>query len=88
MTKAFNVGDRVRVLITRPDQWATGAVVKLDGATGTVESVKSSIDAFGRCRNPETPYLVRFDTPVSPWHSNALPHAAFHFDAHDLEALR
>ncbi len=88
MTTRFNVGDRVRVNITKPDAWATGAAQALNGTIGTVESVKPAVDPRGwRSGPPETPYLVRFDAPGKTWWTNQSAPLAFHFDAHDLEVL-
>jgi hypothetical protein len=78
---SWKVGDRVRVDITKPSIWHRGAFANLNGKVGTVEEVKST---YGQIDNY---ILVRFDIPVEPWHENALPHTAFHFDFDELLLL-
>jgi hypothetical protein len=75
---SWKVGDRVRVDITKPSSWTREAYAALNGKTGVVEEVKNT---YGQVANY---ILVCFDAPVDPWHSNARPHAAFHFDADEL----
>jgi hypothetical protein len=76
----WKVGDRVRVAITSPSSWGRGAYAALNGKTGVIKEVKST---YGQVANY---ILVCFDAPVEPWHENALPHTAFHFDADELVA--
>jgi hypothetical protein len=80
----LEIGSRVRVRLARPEEWAYGSAVCLNGMMGTVEKIKPDTDAWGRTRHPETPFLVRFDAPAPTWSTHQRPLAAFHFDAVDL----
>jgi len=72
--KILGPGTRVRVKITSPESYATGAAQALDGKVGTV--IRKSLSGE---------WLVEFDEPAKPWHSHALPVERFHFERHDLE---
>jgi hypothetical protein len=78
VTQSFKVGDRVRVTIQDPSQYAYGCAKCLDGALGTVETVKDT-SSCGR-------YLVCFDEARPSWWSNGSPTKTFHFPAKDLTA--
>jgi hypothetical protein len=68
------IGARVRVQISKPEEYAQGCAESLDGKTGVIEEL----------RRDGKMWLVRFDTPAKPWHSHSLPHAAFWFEPQDL----
>jgi hypothetical protein len=74
MRKRWNHGDRVRVAIPRPNEYARGAAEALDGKMGTIDEV----------RGDGARYLVAFDEPAVPWHANALPIRAFWFEGDEL----
>ncbi len=75
----MKVGDRVRVKIACPEEWATGAQESLDGALGIIEEIH---DARGRTSFSNI--LVRFDETQKPWSRWQRPQTAFHFEAKDL----
>lgn len=78
----FKEGQRVVVKITKPDDYAGGAVEAMDGRAGVVEKVKE-----GYVYHPPAPgFLVQFDEPAPAWHSHSMPMTAFWFEAHDLVA--
>ncbi len=83
----LEIGTKVRVQIADPREWATGAADALTGMTGIVEEIKPDVDAWGRTRKAETPFLVRFDKAAPKWWMNQSAALAWHFDAKDLVAL-
>lgn len=83
----LEIGTKVRVNIKNRKEWATGAAEALNGMTGVVEEIKSDVDAWGRVRKAEAPFLVRFDRAAPKWWTHQSPALAWHFDAHDLVTL-
>ena len=74
----MNIGDRVRVNITKPETYARGAVECLNGKTGTIEEIQE---------NGHSQFCVRFDEPTATWWNGQLPVAAFHFRESELVVI-
>ncbi len=71
----LEVGARVRVQISKPEEYAMGAAESLNGKTGVIERLRQDGEAW----------LVRFDTPAKPWGGRySSPHSAFWFEPHEL----
>ena len=71
----MNIGDRVRVNITKPETYARGAVECLNGKTGTIEEIKRMGALI----------LVRFDEPIKAWWNGQSPVSSFHFHPNELK---
>lgn len=69
----MKTGDRVRVYIQNPEEWANGSVQKIDGKIGAIKEIKSTGEI-----------LVEFDTPPEKWWSNQVPGRCWWFSEQDL----
>ena len=78
----MNIGDRVRVNITKPETYARGAVECLNGKTGTIEGALEEDESFTPWK-----FCVRFDEPTATWWNGQLPVAAFHFHESELVVI-
>lgn len=74
---AWKVGDRVRVAIRHPKEYAHGAFKALNGKVGAVEEIKTTRE--NRC-------LVRFDTPAERWWAYQIPASSYWFLFSELQA--
>lgn len=74
----FIVGQRVKVKIANPHQWAPGAAESFNGKAGVVAVVKPAGQGMAdRC-------LVTLDEPAKPWWAAQSPPKHWHFDFTDL----
>ena len=80
MPIARELGERVRISIRDPNEYAKGAAEALHGKTGTITELGDMIR-----RTPYNGVLVTFDTPADPWWTWQEPVKAFFFEPHDLE---
>ena len=78
MTK-YNLGDRVAVNITRPDEWAMGAAACLNRKLGVITAITN--------RDGKDVHLVEFDFPAPTWWTNQTPPTAHWFATSELEAV-
>lgn len=76
-TNNLDVGTRVRVCISKPDEYAHGAAESLNGKTGVIEQL----------RRDGSMWLVTFDEPAAPWSANQQPCTGFWFEPYELEVL-
>jgi len=80
MSTEFAVGHRVRVKPLDVEKWAQGAPASMSGRTGTITEVRRPT-----YRPPL--FCVTFDQPAPRWWGLGAKHAAFHFEAEELEVL-
>jgi hypothetical protein len=76
--EAIAIGQRVRVRIVNPKEYAMGAAESLDGKTGTIERLRSDGKAW----------LVAFDAPAKPWWTHGGACSGFWHAPEELEALK
>ncbi len=75
-------GQRVKIQIANPCEWAYGAAASMNDKHGVIEEVALPRYAAGGVR--ECSILVRFDTPAPKWWANQTPATRFWFAAKDL----
>lgn len=70
----LEIGARVRVQISKPEEYAQGAAESMNGKTGVIVELRKDGKAW----------LVRFDTPVKKWWTHQSSFNAFWFEPHEL----
>jgi len=71
----MDINQKVKISIQDRSVWDMGAADSMDGATGTIETIKGD------------KALVNFNHPIKCWKSYQLPVTGFWFDKTDLISI-